>query len=242
MDKRLQEIMDNYEKMKIGLDDSFRFHCTMCGKCCRNREDIILNPFDVYRMAKDLKMHPAEMFTAYCDTFLGHTSRMVIVRLKPQGPDMHCPLLKGNRCAVHKAKPTVCALFPLGRTLSTKLNEPANLKDREVQYILQDPGCGNKSETHTVREWLNDFDIPTDDGFFAKWSQTVFDYGNIVKKLIDMLGEENIGMLFTVILGNIYLNYDIEKPFLSQFERNDTTFREMIIKTGIVPDSGEGTN
>lgn len=31
MDTRLKEIVDNFEKMKIGVDEPFKFHCTMCG-------------------------------------------------------------------------------------------------------------------------------------------------------------------------------------------------------------------
>lgn len=34
MDNRLKEIVDNFDQMKIGLDEPFKFHCTMCGKCC----------------------------------------------------------------------------------------------------------------------------------------------------------------------------------------------------------------
>lgn len=48
MDKRLKEIVDNFDSMKIGVDEPFRFHCTMCGKCCINREDILLTPRDIY--------------------------------------------------------------------------------------------------------------------------------------------------------------------------------------------------
>ena len=28
MDTRLKEIVDNFEKMKIGVDEPFKFHCT----------------------------------------------------------------------------------------------------------------------------------------------------------------------------------------------------------------------
>lgn len=48
MDKRLKEIVDNFDSMKIGVDEPFRFHCTMCGKCCINREDILLTPRDIW--------------------------------------------------------------------------------------------------------------------------------------------------------------------------------------------------
>lgn len=47
MDNRLKEIVDNFDSLKIGADEPFRFHCTMCGKCCINREDILLTPRDI---------------------------------------------------------------------------------------------------------------------------------------------------------------------------------------------------
>ena len=37
-------------------EDSFDFRCTCCGACCRNREDILLNAYDVIRIQKYLKM------------------------------------------------------------------------------------------------------------------------------------------------------------------------------------------
>lgn len=114
MDARLKNIMDNYDKMRIGLDDTFRFHCTMCGRCCINREDILLTPRDMYRMAKELEITSREFFDRYCETYLGGDSRMPVVRLKPRGSVQRCPLLKDRKCSVHRAKPTVCALFPIG--------------------------------------------------------------------------------------------------------------------------------
>ena len=60
MDTRLKEIVDNFEKMKIGVDEPFKFHCTMCGKCCINREDILLTPKDLYNMSKELKIFMLE--------------------------------------------------------------------------------------------------------------------------------------------------------------------------------------
>ena len=51
MDNRLKEIANNLDKLNIGPGDTFSFGCTMCGKCCINREDILLNPKDVYNIA-----------------------------------------------------------------------------------------------------------------------------------------------------------------------------------------------
>ena len=115
MDNRLKEIVDNFDSLKIGLDEPFRFHCTMCGKCCINREDILLTPRDMYSMAKELQISPEELFKRYCETYIGHDSCIPIVRLKPRGSIKRCPLLKDRKCSVHKAKPGACAMFPIGR-------------------------------------------------------------------------------------------------------------------------------
>lgn len=50
------------ESMTVGLDDTFRFHCDQCGRCCTQREDIILSPMDIFRISKELKMSPTEFY------------------------------------------------------------------------------------------------------------------------------------------------------------------------------------
>ena len=44
-----EEMFQDIESMTVGLDDTFKFHCDQCGKCCTHRDDIILSPMDVYR-------------------------------------------------------------------------------------------------------------------------------------------------------------------------------------------------
>ena len=104
MDNRLKTKMDKYDGMVVGLDDTVRFHSKMCGKCCTHREDIVLNPKDIYQIAKALNKEPAEIVTEYCDTYLGQTSRMVIVRLLPQCSVECCPFLKDRKCSIRKSK------------------------------------------------------------------------------------------------------------------------------------------
>ena len=51
MNTRMKEILKEFESNQLGPDEPFRFHCTMCGKCCINREDILLNPRDMVVVA-----------------------------------------------------------------------------------------------------------------------------------------------------------------------------------------------
>lgn len=85
MDKRLQSIMQKMDLMKLGLDDTFHFGCRQCGKCCINREDILLNAKDMYNLCKALNLTAEQVVQQYCEVYIGHDSRMPIVRLKPRG-------------------------------------------------------------------------------------------------------------------------------------------------------------
>lgn len=222
MDNRLKEIVDNFDKMKIGVDEPFKFHCTMCGKCCIHREDILLTPKDMYRMAKKLGITPEELFEQYCETYIGSDSRIPIVRLKPRGSVRRCPLLKDRKCSLHDAKPAVCAMFPIGRCLmmDAKTSSPEHITTDDIQFIFTAPGCGDDSETHTVREWLSEFDIPIEDEFFVKWQHTIVELGKLMREAEKICSEHTMEMAWTAAFVALYLGYDMKKEFLPQFERN----------------------
>ena len=222
MDKRLQEIIDNFDKMKIGIDDTFRLHCTQCGKCCINREDILLNPKDLFNLAKGLNISVTDVIKQYCEVYLGQDSRIPIVRLLPKGQIKRCPFLKDKKCSVHKFKPTVCATFPLGRvmTYSTEASMPQGITPGEVQYIFTDPGCGDNSETHTVREWLSDFDIALEDEFFMKWNEFISSLGNFIRLAEKKFLEKRLNRILDTVFASVYCLYNPNEQFLPQFERN----------------------
>ena len=221
MDNRLQYIAENLDTMTIGADEPFKFHCDMCGKCCINREDILLNARDIYNMAKELQMEPADMFKTYCETYIGESSRIPIVRIKPRGSIKRCPLMKAHKCSVHKVKPTVCAMFPIGRCIQMDAsNRDTEIGAADIRYIFTNPGCGDDSETHTVREWLGEFGIPLEDGFFLEWNRLISELGAIFRKGEKVLSEEVMMEAWSLTFVKIYLDYDMNKEFMLQFKEN----------------------
>lgn len=215
MDERLQKIAKNIEKMKIGPDETFKFHCTQCGKCCINREDILLNPFDLFRASKELRMRPRDFVEKYCDTYLGDSSCIPIVRLRSRGMIKRCPLLKNQKCSIHNAKPAVCAMFPIGRVVrvdAEKRDKMTVLPD-QIEYIFTNPGCGDGTETYTVREWLEAFGIPFENEFFAKWANVSLCLGTIIRQCIDHFSENTANKLIELAYIKLYLNYDTDKEF-----------------------------
>lgn len=230
MDKRAKEILDNLDAMKIGLDEPFRFGCTMCGKCCINREDILLSPRDIYNMSRELQLPPDDLIRQYGEVYVGADSRIPIARLRPRGRVKRCPLLKNRKCMVHKAKPAVCAMFPIGRCMVAE-NPEEGLRDisrARLQYIFMDPACGDKSETHTVKEYFELFGIPVEDEFFMKWQQTVLKLGDAFRKIEKEVRMEVMEQVWMAAFTGLYLHYDTAADFMPQFEANAEKFLKLM--------------
>ena len=219
---REEMMLHNIQTNTVGLDDTFKFHCDQCGKCCTYRDDIILSPMDIFKMARELKITPVDFYHEYCVFNIGEHTRMPIVRLGSVGKDYHCVLLKNHKCSVHTVKPAVCGMFPLGRYMSFEKDtyDQADFATNKVKYLLQPPDCGDDSEEHTVHEWLSGFDINLEDEVFVEWQKAISQFGNKIKELEkkqDMLTMMEIWFVVRVVL---YLQYDTSKDFLPQFKNN----------------------
>lgn len=81
----INELKEQLGYIEIGLNDTFTFHCTQCGKCCIHQEDILLSPKDLFNIAKKFQITPKDAFEQYCESYIGSNSRFPIVRLKPRG-------------------------------------------------------------------------------------------------------------------------------------------------------------
>lgn len=230
MDERALNIFNNLERMKIGLDDTFQFDCKTCGKCCIHRDDVLLHPKDIYNMAKELHLTTEELIEKYCEVYIGQDSRIPIVRLKPRGSVHRCPLLKDRKCQVHDAKPGICKLYPLGRYLVLLGKTSADIDMDSVQYIFNKPDCKGSegTETHTVREWLESFGIPVKDEFFIKWQKLVMEMGTVFRKIEKKVSEKTLEMLWNAAFIGLYLHYNTELDFMSQFDENAQKFAELL--------------
>jgi len=223
---RTEQIIDDIENRQLGLDDTFRFKCYGCGKCCKNREDILLNAQDVYRMAKHLKLEPKQLIDRYCETCIGQQSLIPLVRLLPRGKFNACPLLKDNRCSVHAAKPTVCALFPLGRFLAKNpddLNAPP-----EPGYFLQPITCGGH-KNNTVHGYLESFGFSVDDPFHVMWSELLLYLAEYCQEAIGKgVPEGAMERLWGAMYQGLYTDYCMGSDFLPQFDVNASKLRSLL--------------
>ncbi len=229
MEKNIKELLQDMGFRPIGLDDEFRFRCTRCGRCCIHREDILLSPQDIFRMAGELGMEAGEFMADYCEAYIGKDSRFPIARLMPRGSVRRCPLLKDRKCRVHAAKPSVCAMFPVGRCIVMR-GPGEEEAGSGIQYVLNLTSCGERSETHTVREWLQSFGIPLEDRFFLKWQEVVYEAGEAFRRAEIRADAREMETFWQAATMMLYLSYDMEKEFLPQFEANAQRLLEMLRK------------
>jgi len=147
------------------------------------------------------------------------------------GPGRACPLLETDkRCTVHDCKPTVCALYPLGRVLvNVDPSKPLTTESAvQVRYVLSDYNCGSRKKTHTVREWLARFEIPENDDFFLLWNQTILKISEAARSTVEsseMVNPEKLpsgvqDALWEKIFPLLYLRYDVHQNFMKQFTQN----------------------
>ena len=254
-----ESVMEAIKKMTgnnatfMNLDDTFEFNCKQCGKCCMNREDIILNPFDIYNGAKYLGITCEEFLMRYTTIQLGGHSKIPIVLLAQDERGM-CPLLKFDikdggkfKCSIHEAKPGVCANHPIGVVRGRKNSKI----DADVNFIKVDQ-CPNSmidAKPQVIKDWVAKYIANQEDITFGHDMQTmVTDYFDsrafwfvinelkhnakeCVKEnknadtLVHTMDELLKGYMINVI-GSTYANYDTSRPFKEQAIENKASLHD----------------
>ena len=216
---------EELEKNLLDLDSEFRFKCRRCGKCCKNQDTILFNTRDIYNIAKKLGKTTRQVIEECAEVYIGNSSRLPMVHMVPIGPQRRCPLLLDDgRCSVHDCKPTVCALYPLGRVAifdGVKDADAEITKENiRVKYIINDYTCGSAKKHNTVRSWLAQFQIPEEDEFFLRWNEVLVNLCAAVRKLEkNGCSERPLQMLWDAIFYRLYVDFDTKQDFMPQFEQ-----------------------
>ena len=131
---------------------------------------------------------------------------------------------------IHDAKPAVCAMFPLGRAIRIDKEDAKKdeLPPMKVEYIINPIDCGDFSETHTVKDWLESFGIPLEDEYFLKWQKTISMLSPRIQKLEKKLDDNLMDKIISVMYIKLYLDYDLGIDFYPQFVKNADGCVEML--------------
>jgi len=205
----------------LAPEDSFPFVCAGCGDCCRHRNDLVLSGYDLYRIARRLRLSPRIVSQAFCKEYIAPHSCLPTVCLTPDPKTGHCRFFEGNACTIHEARPLACALYPLGQSI-----DPVTAR---VEYHAQLPLCGVCIQGRTLRQYLEDSSIEQRTGIDARWAVVCT---QISERLLAAGGQEH--PRFTVAARRIqkalYLEYDLGDEFYPQFQNNVATLMPLLAR------------
>ena len=193
----------------LGRDAPFPFRCAGCGGCCRQRGDIVLSGYDLYRLARQMRLPPKIAARAFCKVYIGQVSRLPVAHLAPAPAEGgNCPFLTGGRCAVHEALPLVCALYPLGQEISP---------DRAVHYYAQDARCGLAAPGGTAGGYLAAQGVLQREGEDVLWAVRCMALERQAPGWEAALGPVILRRMQAKLAEALYYRYDTARPWAEQF-------------------------
>lgn len=204
--------MEDMRFIKVASKDRIPFQCICCGECCRHvKLSVPLESLDVYRMTKHLRNVGHDITSM--DGFLEHFAEPALLDecgyfvyfLKTKGPDDACIFLESSRCTIHAANPRTCRTYPF--TADPKTGQ--FLLTREKEHHFSGPSV-------KVKAWMKDRFSEEDRRYVE------LDYGAAKKIaiLLRSIPETRKTQAALLFLRYKYSEFDLDKPFLEQFQRN----------------------
>lgn len=170
--------------------DAFAYQCNACGRCCRGKR-IQVSPFEMAALAGFLGISTEEALRRFCDDDIPIYLRWAA--------DKSCIFFDSERgCTVHAARPLVCRLYPLGRTLNRDGLETFTSATPHPQTE------GVYSRNGTVADWIRS---QRADAYIAEVDNYYRLYLELVARLEALEGEASTTVSKTI-------SWDLEKHWL----------------------------
>lgn len=190
------------DMVKAGCND-----CKGCSDCCRGMgNSIVLDPFDVYQLCKNLKTSFEGLLQSAVELHMA--DGMILPNLKMVGEKEQCSFLnEQGRCSIHAFRPGFCRMFPLGRIY----------EEQGFRYFLQVQECPQNPKIKVkISKWLGIPEIQKYEKFVLNWHNFLKRTGKILECLESEAAVKNACMF---VLKTFYLApYEPEKGFYAQFE------------------------
>ena len=185
--------------------------CHGCSACCQGMGDsIILDPLDVFWLCSGLKTSFEALMADRVE--LNIADRLILPNLKMAGGRETCTFLdEQGRCSIHRFRPGMCRLFPLGRFY----------EEHGFRYFLQVHECPKPDKTKVkIKKWLDIPDLRRYEMFICDWHDCLKEQKRKVEA-----DPEQIKPVSMELLTRFYMTpYDMEADFYDQFYRRLESF------------------
>jgi Fe-S-cluster containining protein len=206
----------------VGPDDTFKFHCTRCGDCCRNvKESVCVESLDLFRLARHLGITTDEAMERYTDPVL-ITWGFPMLMLKTKPAMDSCIFLKAGKCSVYEARTRACRTYPLGTGPDD--DRPGAFLD----LIVSRRQHHFTGESVRVRDWIGANINDEDRAFILANYRFTGELGKILHR-IDSRHEQSV-LIQTLLY--LYSEYDTDGDFMTQYLRNMACLKSGLLRLG----------
>lgn len=203
---------DLHDLVKAGSSD-----CKGCSACCENMGDSIrLDPYDLYQLKIATGMEFEALIGQYIE--LSMQDGLIRVNLKMLEHTNSCAFLKDHRCSIHKNRPGLCRLFPLGR----------NYEDGKMNYLLLQDTCGRTMTKVKVSNWIGLPEIEKYHNFVIDWHYFQKDCQSVLATMADKESAKKINLF--LLFQFFQKPYDLSRDFYEQFYERLTYIQSALEK------------
>ena len=232
-DKKNDTAGGGIEPIQLTGKSRFTFAChkglSCFTKCCHGME-IILAPYDILRLKKNLAMTSGEFLSRHTVNTTHEESGLPLVVLKMKDEERRpCPFLTESGCSVYEDRPSICRYYPIGlATLRVEKEEEKKGTGEERFYFLvrEDHCLGHGEEKEwTIDEWREDQGASRDDEINRDWQSAFLSRALPGQQRIDPK-RQALFHLTCYDLDN-FRKFVLESPFLEKFEVDRSTVEKI---------------
>ena len=204
----------------ISESEKFSFSCypgiSCFNQCCREI-DVVLTPFDVLYMKKQLGITSDRFLAEYTllQKLKGTDVPLVKLKMKDEeGEKDHCMFLSEDGCRIYSSRPAVCRSYPTG----VATQDPGKGDGTNPFFIIEEEMCAGHFEKKEwrVEEWKKDQGVLKLDALNKPWLEIVAKLKNLSLK--DDKDQKMNTFLMTCFDLDTFRRMVFNSSFLKRFE------------------------
>lgn len=218
------------QPVQLTNESSFSFRChpeISCFNVCCSNIEILLTPYDILRLRKQLKLGADDFLLRYTEPKMLEKGELPVVQLAMDEKTGACPFVSPEGCVVYDDRPSNCRYYPLGMALMHKEKTTSN-ENETFFFLVKEPYCkGHEtSESWIVSDWRQDQGLDLYDAMNRAWIEIILK----CRSMGDATAlSSKAKELFFMISTNLdaFRRFVFESSFLKRYTVNEGRIQKM---------------